>query len=60
MLRLYNLWLLTDCLEVRSHGVERTILFTNRENHAAQAAYQGIGFQPTGEEFGLVIFQDNS
>ncbi|MDZ7957489.1 MAG: GNAT family N-acetyltransferase [Aulosira sp. DedQUE10] len=43
-------------LEARSHGVERAILFTNRENLAAQAAYRGIGFQATGEEFGLVLF----
>ncbi|BBD58415.1 GCN5-related N-acetyltransferase [Nostoc sp. HK-01] len=45
-------------LEARSHGVERAILFTNQKNHPAQAAYQGIGFRPTGEEFGLVIFGD--
>jgi uncharacterized protein len=43
-------------LEARSHGVERAILFTNCENLAAQAAYRGIGFQATGEEFGLVLF----
>lgn len=45
-------------LDAKSQGVERAILFTNRENHAAQSAYRGIGFRPTGEEFGLVIFQD--
>ncbi|MBE9206905.1 GNAT family N-acetyltransferase [Nostoc sp. LEGE 06077] len=45
-------------LEARSHGVERAILFTNQENHPAQAAYQGIGFRPTGKKFGLVIFSD--
>lgn len=45
-------------LEARSHGVKRAILFTNRDNHAAQAAYRGIGFCPTGEEYGLVIFQN--
>jgi len=44
-------------LEARSHGVKRAILFTNRDNYAAQAAYQGIGFRPTGEEFGLLLFQ---
>ncbi|OCQ90561.1 GCN5 family acetyltransferase [Nostoc sp. MBR 210] len=44
-------------LEARSHGVERAILFTNRENYPALAAYQAIGFRPTGEEFGLVMFQ---
>ncbi|MBW4564653.1 MAG: GNAT family N-acetyltransferase [Mojavia pulchra JT2-VF2] len=45
-------------LEARSQGVERAILFTNRENLAAQAAYKGIGFQATGEEFGLMLFED--
>ncbi|BAZ51287.1 GCN5-related N-acetyltransferase [Nostoc sp. NIES-4103] len=45
-------------LDAKSQGVKRAILFTNRENYAAQAAYRGIGFRPTGEEFGLVIFQD--
>ncbi|MCC5637113.1 GNAT family N-acetyltransferase [Nostoc sp. CHAB 5844] len=45
-------------LEARSHGVERAILFTNQQNYAAQAAYRGIGFRPTKEEFGLVIFSD--
>jgi uncharacterized protein len=43
-------------LEARSQGVERAILFTNRENLAAQAADRGIGFRATGEEFGLVLF----
>lgn len=45
-------------LKARSQKVERAILFTNQENYAAQAAYKGIGFRPTGEEFGLVIFRD--
>lgn len=45
-------------LEAKSQGVERAILFTNHENYAAQAVYQGIGFRPTGEEFGLVLFQN--
>jgi uncharacterized protein len=44
-------------LAAKSQGVERAILFTSQENHAAQAAYQGIGFRFTGEEFGLVLFQ---
>lgn len=44
-------------LEARLQGVERAILFTNHENLAAQAAYRGIGFQATGEEFGLVLFE---
>jgi uncharacterized protein len=47
-------------LAARSQGVERAILFTNPENLAAQAAYRGIGFQATGEEFGLVLFANSS
>lgn len=43
-------------LEARSHGVERAILFTSPDNLAAQAAYRKIGFQATGEAFGLVLF----
>ncbi|BAY07791.1 GNAT family N-acetyltransferase [Calothrix sp. NIES-2098] len=43
-------------LAARSQGVKRAILFTQRENLAAQAAYRGIGFRATGEEFGLVLF----
>ncbi|WP_242072077.1 GNAT family N-acetyltransferase [Nostoc sp. FACHB-110] len=46
-------------LAARSHGVERAILFTNQANQAAQTAYRGIGFHPTGEEFGLVIFENH-
>ncbi|MDZ8056490.1 MAG: GNAT family N-acetyltransferase [Aulosira sp. ZfuVER01] len=46
-------------LEARSQGVERAILFTKRENLAAQAAYRGIGFRATGEEFGLVLFANS-
>lgn len=47
-------------LEAKSQGVERAVLFTNGENYAAQAAYRGIGFQATGEKFGLVLFQDTN
>jgi len=43
-------------LAAKSQGVERAILFTSQENYAAQAAYQGIGFRSTGEEFGLVLY----
>ncbi|WP_255362889.1 GNAT family N-acetyltransferase [Anabaena sp. CA = ATCC 33047] len=46
-------------LEVRSQGVHRAILFTSPENLAAQAAYRGIGFHPTGEKFGLVLFKQD-
>ncbi|HIK05908.1 MAG TPA: GNAT family N-acetyltransferase [Trichormus sp. M33_DOE_039] len=46
-------------LEAKSQGVERAILFTNPNNLAAQTAYRGIGFRRTGEEFGLVLFQES-
>ncbi|AFY31655.1 GNAT family N-acetyltransferase [Calothrix sp. PCC 7507] len=45
-------------LAAQAQGVKRAILFTQSKNQAAQAAYRGIGFRPTGEEFGLVIFND--
>ncbi|MBD2517828.1 GNAT family N-acetyltransferase [Nostoc sp. FACHB-973] len=45
-------------LEVRSHGVKRAILFTSQDNQAAQAVYRGIGFLPTGEKYGLVLFEN--
>jgi RimJ/RimL family protein N-acetyltransferase len=47
-------------LEAQSQGVQRAILFTSPDNLAAQAAYRGIGFSPTGEEFGLVLFQETT
>ncbi|BAT53818.1 GCN5-related N-acetyltransferase [Nostoc sp. NIES-3756] len=47
-------------LEAKSQGVERAVLFTNFKNYAAQAVYRGIGFQDTGEQFGLVLFQDTN
>ncbi|MEH2072694.1 MAG: GNAT family N-acetyltransferase [Nostoc sp.] len=46
-------------LEARSHGVKRAILFTSDDNQAAQVVYQGIGFVPTGERYGLVLFEDS-
>jgi len=46
-------------LEAKSQGVERAVLFTNDKNFAAQRAYRGIGFQDTGEKFGLVLFQNS-
>ncbi|MDF5706308.1 MAG: GNAT family N-acetyltransferase [Nostoc sp. S4] len=46
-------------LEARSHGVKRAILFTSDDNQAAQAVYRGIGFVPTGERYGLVLFEDS-
>jgi uncharacterized protein len=47
-------------LQAKSQGVERAVLFTNFKNYAAQAVYKGIGFQNTGEKFGLVLFQDTN
>jgi ribosomal protein S18 acetylase RimI-like enzyme len=44
-------------LDARSQGVKRAVLFTGKTNYAAQAAYRGIGFQPTGEEYGLMILK---
>ncbi|MEH1940415.1 MAG: GNAT family N-acetyltransferase [Nostoc sp.] len=45
-------------LAARSQGVKRAILFTGDNNQAAQAVYQGIGFLPTGEKYGLVLFEE--
>ncbi len=46
-------------LKARSQGVKRAILFTKPNNLAAQAAYRAIGFQATGEKFGLVLFANS-
>lgn len=43
-------------ISARSQGVNRAILFTQANNQAAQAVYRGIGFQSTGEEYGLLLF----
>ncbi|MBE8998392.1 GNAT family N-acetyltransferase [Nostoc sp. LEGE 12447] len=45
-------------LEARSLLVKRAILFTSHSNQAAQAVYQQIGFLPTGEKYGLVLFEE--
>ncbi|MGF1933717.1 MAG: GNAT family N-acetyltransferase [Nostoc sp. ChiQUE02] len=45
-------------LNARSQGVKRAILFTGDNNQAAQAVYRGIGFLPTGEKYGLVLFEE--
>ena len=47
-------------LEAKSQGVYKAILFTSKDNLAAQAVYRGIGFQETGEEYGLLLFQNSS
>ncbi|MEH2288002.1 GNAT family N-acetyltransferase [Nostoc sp.] len=45
-------------LDARSLLVKRSILFTGDNNQAAQAVYRGIGFLPTGEKYGLVLFEE--
>ncbi|MEH2424699.1 MAG: GNAT family N-acetyltransferase [Nostoc sp.] len=45
-------------LDARSLLVKRAILFTGDNNQAAQAVYRGIGFLPTGEKYGLVLFEE--
>ncbi|MEH1838840.1 MAG: GNAT family N-acetyltransferase [Nostoc sp.] len=45
-------------LEARSLLVKRAILFTGDNNQAAQAVYRGIGFLPTGDKYGLVLFEE--
>ncbi|MEH2050054.1 GNAT family N-acetyltransferase [Nostoc sp.] len=47
-------------LNARSQGIKRAILFTGNNNQAAQAVYRGIGFLPTGEKYGLVLFEETS
>ncbi|MCW5317462.1 GNAT family N-acetyltransferase [Nostoc sp. KVJ3] len=46
-------------LDARSQQVKRAILFTSDNNQAAQAVYRGIGFLPTGEKYGLVLFEES-
>lgn len=43
-------------IAARRTGVERSVLFTSKENASAQAAYRAIGFRVVGE-YGLVVFQ---
>ncbi|MCJ8280865.1 MAG: GNAT family N-acetyltransferase [Rivularia sp. ALOHA_DT_140] len=44
-------------LEAKSQGVYQALLFTSKNNLAAQAVYRGIGFQETGEKYGLLLFR---
>ncbi|MEO0838287.1 MAG: GNAT family N-acetyltransferase [Cyanobacteria bacterium J06643_5] len=44
-------------LDAKSQGVYKAILFTSKDNLAAQAAYRRIGFQQTGEKYGLLLFK---
>lgn len=45
--------------DAKSQGVYQALLFTSKNNLAAQAVYRGIGFQETGEEYGLLLFKDS-
>ncbi|MBW4508039.1 MAG: GNAT family N-acetyltransferase [Scytonematopsis contorta HA4267-MV1] len=45
-------------LHARSVGVKQAILFTQRNNIAAQSVYRAIGFEATGEEYGLLLLQN--
>jgi uncharacterized protein len=45
-------------LDARSQRVKRAILFTGDNNQAAKAVYRGIGFLPTGEKYGLILFEE--
>ncbi|MEH2243308.1 hypothetical protein [Nostoc sp.] len=47
-------------LDARSLLVEHAILFTGHNNQAAQAVDPGIGFLPTGDKYGLVLFEEYS
>jgi uncharacterized protein len=42
-------------LAARAGGVTRAVLFTGRDNHAAQSAYRSLGFGGIGD-YGIVIF----
>jgi ribosomal protein S18 acetylase RimI-like enzyme len=42
-------------LEAQRRGVTRSVLFTETDNHAAQAAYRAIGYERVGD-YGMVLF----
>jgi predicted GNAT family acetyltransferase len=42
-------------VEARAAGVARAALFTPQDHHAAQRAYEAIGFQVVGD-YGLILF----
>ncbi len=44
-------------VEASGEGVTRSVLFTGRENVAAQAAYRALGYEERGV-FGLVLFEE--
>jgi uncharacterized protein len=43
-------------LEARKQGVVEAILFTGRENEAAQATYRALGFEATGD-YAIILFE---
>lgn len=44
-------------LAARRNGVERSVLFTELDNHPAKAAYRALGYQRIGD-YGLVLFAE--
>lgn len=38
-------------------GIESAVLFTGEANHAAQRAYESLGFAPVGD-YGVILFRD--
>ena len=44
-------------LEARSGGVQRSILFTDTENYAAQACYRHLGYALVGD-YAILLFED--
>ena len=44
-------------LAARAAGVSRAVLFTPERNHAAQRAYESLGFRPIGD-YSVIIFAD--
>lgn len=42
-------------MSARLQGMTQAVLFTSPNNIPAQSAYRAIGFQPTGEEYGLFL-----
>lgn len=45
----------TSLVDARAEGVERAILFTDKQNIGVQLAYESLGFRIIGE-YGLVLF----
>lgn len=57
----YSKCVIAGCLlAAKSQGVKKALLFTSKNNIAAQAVYKGVGFEATGKEYGLLLFKRNS